>query len=181
MPEAALQWGSHASQSGLTPITVAICWPSPKIKTLVPNIHKRGYGYFTHAGDINHIFPEESAGESHYPRERICSSPEGCVPPPACTRRVGVIVPSHTVSEFHAPAFRIAASSSQSFFAPSVVSIGDTSQFARAVDSRSIEVEGSDANPDGLGLARGIRSAIVIQGCIFLMGYGIWHLWHLAH
>ena len=153
----------------------------PKIKTLVPNIHKRGYGYFTHAGDINHIFPEESAGESHYPQERICSSPEGCVPPPACTLRVGVIVPSHTVSEFHAPAFRIAASSSQSFFAPSVVSIGDTSQFARAVDSRSIDVEGSDANPDGLGLARGIRSAIVIQGCIFLMGYGIWHLWHLAH
>ena len=92
-------------------------------------------------------------------------------------------MPSHTVYEFQAPGFRIAAaSSSNSYFVPtSVVSIGDSSDFSRAVESRAVEVESTDTNPDGLGLARGIRSAVVIQGCMFLMGYGIWHLWHLAH
>lgn len=91
-------------------------------------------------------------------------------------------MPSHTVYEFHAPAFRTAAPSANSFFAPtSVISIGDSSEFSTAIESREIPIESTDETPDGLGLARGIRSAIVIQGCMFLMGYGIWHLWHLAH
>jgi hypothetical protein len=92
-------------------------------------------------------------------------------------------VPSHTICEFQAPAFRTAAtSSSNSFFvSTSVVSIGDSSEYSRAIETRANEVESIDTNPDGLGLARGIRSAIVLQGCMFLMGYGIWHLWHLAH
>ena len=63
----------------------------------------------------------------------------------------------------------------------SVISIGDSSDFSRTAESRSVEAESIDRNPDGLGLARGIRSAIVIQGCMFLAGYGIWHLCHLAH
>ena len=90
-------------------------------------------------------------------------------------------MPSQTVCEF--PAFRtVAASSSESFFVPaSVVSIGDSPDFSKAFETTTVENESSDANPDGLGCARGLRSAFLLQGCMFLVGYGIWHLWHLAH
>jgi hypothetical protein len=87
-----------------------------------------------------------------------------------------IIVPSHTVCEFPAPAFRIAAPSSNSFFAPaSVVSIRNSPAFSAALDT-----EISDNDADGLGCARGVRSAILLQGGMFLVGYGAWLVWHLA-
>jgi hypothetical protein len=90
--------------------------------------------------------------------------------------QVGVIVPSQTVCEFPAPAFNIAAPSSKSFFlSASVVSIGDSPSFSRTFEDES------ETDPDGLGCMRGLCSAFLFEFGTLLLGYGIWHLWHLAH
>ena len=79
-------------------------------------------------------------------------------------------MPSQTVCEL-----RSYTASSTSFYVPgSVVSICDSPAFSRA------EEEGVDSNPDGLGCARGLRSAFLFEAGMVLMAYGIWHLWHLA-
>jgi hypothetical protein len=35
-----------------------------------------------------------------------------------------------------------------------------------------------ETNRDGLGGARGLRSAFLFEGGMILLAYGIWHLWH---
>ena len=57
----------------------------------------------------------------------------------------------------------------------SVVSICDSPAF-----SRKVKEEMQHANRDGLGCARGLRAAFVLEGGMGLLIYGIWHLLHLA-
>ncbi|MGA8087778.1 MAG: hypothetical protein WCA10_10750 [Terracidiphilus sp.] len=40
--------------------------------------------------------------------------------------------------------------------------------------------EWSESNPDGLGCARGLRSAFLLEAGMLALAYGIWHFWHLA-
>ena len=91
--------------------------------------------------------------------------------------RVGVIfVPHQAVYEFRAPAVRTSAVSSASLFVPgTVVSICDSPAFSRtSVDERV------ESNRDGLGFARGLRSAFLLEVGVVVLAYGIWHLWHLV-
>ena len=91
--------------------------------------------------------------------------------------QVGVVlVSSHIVYEFRVPAGRGASISANSFFVPgSVVSICDSPAFSAAG-----EHERAESNPDGLGCARGLRSAFLLEAGMFMLAYGVWHLWHLA-
>jgi hypothetical protein len=43
-----------------------------------------------------------------------------------------------------------------------------------------VQEESADSNADGLGCARGLRSAFILEAFLVLIVYGIWHLWHLA-
>jgi len=91
--------------------------------------------------------------------------------------RVGVIVvPRQAVYEFRAPAVRTSAVSSASLFVPgTVVSICDSPAFSTtSVDERV------ESNRDGLGFARGLRSAFLLEAGVVVLAYGIWHLWHLV-
>jgi hypothetical protein len=82
---------------------------------------------------------------------------------------------SHAVHQFRSPAVRTAAASSTSFFVPSnVVSICDSPAFARTSEDERGE------NRDGLGFARGLRSAFLLEASMVVLAYGIWHLWHLV-
>jgi hypothetical protein len=85
-------------------------------------------------------------------------------------------VHSHTVCEFRSPAVRGAVASTAFFVPGSVVSICDSPAFS-ATGANEV----SDANPDGLGCARGLRTAFLLEVGMFVLAYGIWHLWHLAH
>ena len=91
--------------------------------------------------------------------------------------QVGVVlVSSPTVYEFRVPAVRSVAASADSVFAQrSVVSICDSPAFSAAGES-----ERADSNPDGLDCARGLRSAFLLEAGMFMLAYGVWHLWHLA-
>ncbi len=85
-------------------------------------------------------------------------------------------MPSQAFYEFRSPAVRTAAASSTSFFVPgNVVSICDSPVFSKAEDEGVV-----DSNPDGLGCLRGLRSAFLFEAGMVLLGYGIWHLWHLV-
>ncbi len=85
-------------------------------------------------------------------------------------------MPSRAVYEFRSSAVRTAAASSTSFFVPSnVVSICDSPAFARTSEDESFE-----SNRDGLGFARGLRSAFLLEAGMVMLAYGIWHLWHLV-
>jgi hypothetical protein len=85
-------------------------------------------------------------------------------------------VSNQAVFEFRNPAARTAVASSNYSFVPgSVVPIADSQTLSRTVDRES-----EDSDPDGLGCARGLRSAFLLQGAMMVVAYGIWHLWHLA-
>jgi hypothetical protein len=95
--------------------------------------------------------------------------------PPACPKVGVLVVPGQTVCELRSSA--IHAASSASFYVPgSVVSICDSPAFSKAAEDERV-----DSNPDGLGCLRGLRSAFLFEAGMVLLGYGIWHLWHLAH
>ncbi|HMG88133.1 MAG TPA: hypothetical protein VK574_20545 [Terracidiphilus sp.] len=84
-------------------------------------------------------------------------------------------MPNQTVYEFRSAAVREPAASAP-FFAPdNVVSICDSPFF-----SRSTLNERPEPNPDGLGCARGLRSAFLFEAGMILLAYGIWHLCHLV-
>jgi hypothetical protein len=55
-----------------------------------------------------------------------------------------------------------------------VISICDSPAFSRA-----IETESSEPTRDGLGCARAIRAAFVIEGGFGLAIYAIWHFRHV--
>ena len=86
-------------------------------------------------------------------------------------------MPSQTVFEFQSAALpTVHAPTGSNYFVPgSVVSICESPAFSR----REID-ETQDSNPDGLGCARGIRSAFLLEAGLALLTYGIWHLWHIA-
>jgi hypothetical protein len=56
-----------------------------------------------------------------------------------------------------------------------VISISDSPAF-----SRTSEKELVDPNRDGLGCARGVRSAFLLEAGMFVLAYGAWHLWQLV-
>jgi hypothetical protein len=86
-------------------------------------------------------------------------------------------VPNQTVYEFRSSAVHNGAVSASAFFATdNVVSICESPVFSRKTTSES-----SDANPDGLGCARGLRTAFLFEACMIVLVYGVWHFWHLAH
>jgi hypothetical protein len=86
-------------------------------------------------------------------------------------------VSSRAVHEFRSPAVRTAAASSTPFYIPGrVVSICDSPAFSRTSEEENVE-----SNLDGLGCARGLRSALLIEAGLVLLAYGVWYLWHLAH
>jgi hypothetical protein len=57
----------------------------------------------------------------------------------------------------------------------SVVSISDSPAFSRTSEDQKVEL-----NSDGLECARGIRAAFLLEACMVVLGYGVWHFWHLA-
>jgi hypothetical protein len=84
-------------------------------------------------------------------------------------------VSNQTVLEFRSGQVRFASSDSNSFFVPgSVVSICESPAFSKPVKDQL-----TDPDPDGLGCARGVRSAILFELGAALLAYGAWHLWHL--
>jgi hypothetical protein len=94
-----------------------------------------------------------------------------------CTLPWGVtVVSSQSIFELHPTAVRtaIASSSRARYVAGSVVSICNSPAYMRTVE------EGPASNRDGLGCARGIRVAFLLEGGMALLIYGIWHLWHLV-
>jgi hypothetical protein len=89
---------------------------------------------------------------------------------------VGVsVVPSQAVHEFRSPAVRTAASSSTFFIPGNVVSICDSPAFLNTFDDERVE-----GNRDGLGFARGLRVAFLLEAGAIVLVYGLWHLWHLV-
>jgi hypothetical protein len=55
-----------------------------------------------------------------------------------------------------------------------VVSICDSPIYARTAAMNAAEVDGH-----GLGAARGVFAAVVLEAGMFLFGYALWLLWHL--
>jgi hypothetical protein len=85
-------------------------------------------------------------------------------------------VPSQAVYEFRAPAVRAAAAYAKSHFPPGrVVSICDSPAFSRTSEEQKVELK-----TDGLGCARGLRSAFLFEVGMVVLAYGVWHFWHLA-
>lgn len=83
---------------------------------------------------------------------------------------------TQSVLELHPTAFQTAtASATDSYAQASVISICDSPSF-----EREIQDEMPTTNLDGLGCARGIRAAFLLEGVMALGIYGIWHFWHLA-
>lgn len=91
--------------------------------------------------------------------------------------QVGVFVPNQTVYEFRSAAEPATArSASPVLTSNNVISICDLPGFSGKVSSESVE-----SNPDGLGCARGLRSAFLLEAGMLALAYGIWHFIHLAH
>jgi hypothetical protein len=81
---------------------------------------------------------------------------------------------SSSIYEFRSAAAGTATALTRSSFG-TVVSICDSPAFVPPVEKS----KASDA--DGLGCARAVRAAFLLEGGTALLLYGIWHLWHLAH
>ncbi len=85
-------------------------------------------------------------------------------------------MPNQTVYEFRSSAIIEQTVPSAPFFASdNVVSICDSPFF-----SRNTLIERPESSPDGLGCARGLRSAFLFEIGMILLAYGIWHFFHLA-
>jgi hypothetical protein len=85
-------------------------------------------------------------------------------------------VPNQTVYEFRSSAVREAVVSASAFFAAeNVVSICESPVFSKKTTSES-----SESNYDGLGCARGLRTAFLFEAGMIVLAYGVWHFWHLA-
>jgi len=97
--------------------------------------------------------------------------------PPASTRRREIFaVPNQTVYEFRSSVtVHVAVQPSRFCASDNVVSICDSPYF-----SRDILTEQPESNPDGLGCARGLRTAFLFEAGMMMLAYGIWHFWHLA-
>jgi hypothetical protein len=82
---------------------------------------------------------------------------------------------SRSIYEFRSAAVPAQAAVFNRTSLAAVVSICDSPAYIETLESRSK----SDA--DGLGCARGIRAAFLLEGGAALVLYGIWHFWHLIH
>jgi hypothetical protein len=88
-------------------------------------------------------------------------------------------VPTQTVFEFESTSARSTAvapkplAGKSSLLSSNVVSICDSPAFSRATESESWE-----PTRDGLGCARAIRAAFVLEGGFGLAIYAIWHFRH---
>lgn len=83
-------------------------------------------------------------------------------------------MPSRSIYELGSNAVPNAAALPRTSLA-TVVSICDSPTYVRTVDNQLR----SDA--DGLGCARGIRAACLLEGGVALFLYGVWHIWHMIH
>jgi len=84
-------------------------------------------------------------------------------------------VPTQTVFEFEPRSARsTAVAPKPSFVSCNVISICDSPAFSRAP-----ETESAEPTRDGLGCARAIRAAFVLEGGFGLAIYAIWHFRHL--
>ncbi|HEY2469370.1 MAG TPA: hypothetical protein VGI45_16235 [Terracidiphilus sp.] len=82
---------------------------------------------------------------------------------------------SYSIYEFRSAAVRTPAAALPRPSVATVISICDSPAWVGPVENRN-QSEG-----DGLGCARGVRAAFMLEGGMALLLYGIWHLWHLAH
>jgi hypothetical protein len=84
-------------------------------------------------------------------------------------------MPGQTVSEFRPVALQAATALSRSPVAhATVISICDSPAWLRKMHAQSEET-----NSDGLGCARGLRAAFLMEIGTALLAYGIWHWMHL--
>jgi hypothetical protein len=85
-------------------------------------------------------------------------------------------VSSQTVHEFRSGKVRFASSDSNTYFVPgAVVSICESPAFSRPAKDPL-----TDSDPDGLGCARGVRAAFILELGAAILAYGAWQLWHLV-
>ena len=83
---------------------------------------------------------------------------------------------NQTVYEFRSSTRRQPAVTAAPFLrSNNVVSICDSPIF-----SRNHLPEITEPNPDGLGCARGLRTAFLFEAGMIVLAYGVWHFWHLA-
>jgi len=124
-------------------------------------------------GDINHILPAKADTESIHSLEHLVLKGLRI---PRVVLRVGVsVVRTQTIYEFRPAAPRPTAAPSRSGFERGVVvSICESPAFSAAAD------KSPEPDHDGLGCARGLRAAFVLEGGMLLLSYAIWHLWHVA-
>ena len=83
---------------------------------------------------------------------------------------------SRSIYELRSNALQSAAAALPPTALATVISICDSPAYTRAIQGQPQQ---SDA--DGLGCARGIRAAFLLEGGMALLLYGIWHFWHLIH
>ena len=85
-------------------------------------------------------------------------------------------MPNQTVHEFRSSVVREPAASATQFFTPdNVVSICESPIF-----SRNNQAGLPEPNPDGLGCARGLRTAFILEAGMIVLAYGAWHICHLV-
>jgi hypothetical protein len=83
-------------------------------------------------------------------------------------------VPTQSIVQFEPRSARSTAFAPKpSIVSLNVVSICDSPAFSRVTESESAE-----PTRDGLGCARAIRAAFVLEGCFGLAIYAIWHFRH---
>jgi hypothetical protein len=83
-------------------------------------------------------------------------------------------VPTQTVFELEPRSARsTAVAPKPSFVSRNVISICESPAFSRAT-----ETESAEPTRDGLGCARAIRAAFVLEGGFGLAIYAIWHFRH---
>lgn len=86
-------------------------------------------------------------------------------------------MPNQTVYEFRSTVVRERAVSAAPFFASdNVVSICESPIF-----SKNAVAERPESNQDGLGCARGLRTAFILEASMIVLAYGVWHICHLVH
>ena len=124
--------------------------------------------------DINHIISKQNAAESIYCKTAIsCKVLKGSR---SRAPQAGVFpVPTQTVFLFRqAQATAPRVSSRPATMTSNVVSICDSPAFSAVVEPETDEPE-----RDGLGCARAIRAAFVLEGGLGLLLYGLWHFRHV--
>ena len=151
--------------------------PVSGLVTFVPDFPQIFTDSQLERGDINHIFPEERAGESLHPLERKAQVLKGVCNLLRHTPFRGVsIMASRSIYELRSSdAGHAFATALPRTSLATVISICDSPSYVRPVENSQ------ESDADGLGCARAVRAAFLLEGGLALLLYGIWHLWHLVH